>query len=122
MSDLSLLVSKAQTLNGSSVIATQIGDGIGVEDLRKIALDLRARTSDSVVVLISVADGKPVLVAAVSDAARAKGIKAGALVKIGSSILGGGGGGKDDFAQGGGTSIVDIDQALAAITKALSGN
>jgi alanyl-tRNA synthetase len=62
------------------------------------------------------------LVAAVSDAARGKGLKAGALVKIGSSILGGGGGGKDDFAQGGGTSVVEIGKALDAITKALTGN
>jgi alanyl-tRNA synthetase len=121
MSDLSSLVSKAQILNGTSVIATQIGDGIAVEDLRKIALDLRARNADSVVVLVSVADGKPVLVAAVSDAARAKGIKAGALVKIGSTILGGGGGGKDDFAQGGGSTIADIAKAIGAITEALKG-
>ena len=61
------------------------------------------------------------LVVAVSDAARAKGFKAGALVKIGSTVLGGGGGGKDDFAQGGGTSITDIDSALSAIEHALSG-
>ncbi|MEI7722599.1 MAG: DHHA1 domain-containing protein, partial [Actinomycetota bacterium] len=67
-------------------------------------------------------EGKPVLVAAVSDAARAKGIKAGALVKIGSTILGGGGGGKDDFAQGGGSSASDIAKALEAINKALTGN
>jgi len=122
MSDLSAVVAKAQVLNGTTVIATQIGDGIGAEDLRKIALDLRARNSDSVVVLVSVTEGKPVLVAAVSDAARAKGLKAGALVKMGSTILGGGGGGKDDFAQGGGTSVVEIGKALDAITKALTGN
>ena len=122
MLDLSSVAAKAQDVNGTTMIATQIGDGIGAEDLRKIALDLRARSADSVVVLVSVVEGKPVLVAAVSDAARAKGIKAGALVKIGSTILGGGGGGKDDFAQGGGTSIADVAAALAAITKALSGN
>ena len=122
MSDLSSVAAKVQELNGTTVIATQIGDGIVAEDLRKIALDLRARSADSIVVLVSVVEGKPVLVAAVSDAARAKGIKAGALVKIGSTILGGGGGGKDDFAQGGGTSIADVAAALAAITKALSGN
>jgi len=122
MSDLSSLVAKAQVVNGTSVTSTQIGDGIAVEDLRKIALDLRARNADSVVILVSVAEGKPVLVAAVSDAARAKGIKAGALVKIGSTILGGGGGGKDDFAQGGGSSASDIAKALEAINKALTGN
>ena len=122
MSDLSSLAAKAKVVNGTSLIALKIADGVVVDDLRKIALDLRNRSADSVVVLISVADGKPVLVCAVSDAARDKGIKAGALVKIGSTILGGGGGGKDDFAQGGGTSASEVTNALTAIEKALSGN
>ena len=122
MSDLSSLAAKAKVVNGTSLIALKIADGVVVDDLRKIALDLRNRSADSVVVLISVADGKPVLVCAVSDAARDKGIKAGALVKIGSTILGGGGGGKDDFAQGGGTSVSEVTNALTAIEKALSGN
>jgi alanyl-tRNA synthetase len=122
MSDLSSLAAKAKVVNGTSLIALKIADGVVVDDLRKIALDLRNRSADSVVVLISVADGKPVLVCAVSDAARDKGIKAGALVKIGSTILGGGGGGKDDFAQGGGTSVSEVTNALTAIEKALSGS
>ena len=122
MSDLSSLAAKSKLVKGISLIAVKIADGVVVDDLRKIALDLRNRNADSVVVLISITDGKPVLVAAVSDGARAKGIKAGALVKIGSTILGGGGGGKDDFAQGGGSSIAEIANALSAIEKDLSGN
>ena len=122
MSDLSSLAAKAKVVNGTSLIALKIADGVVVDDLRRIALDLRNRSADSVVVLISVADGKPVLVCAVSDAARDKGIKAGALVKIGSTVLGGGGGGKDDFAQGGGTSASEVTNALTAIEKALSGS
>jgi alanyl-tRNA synthetase len=121
MSDLSSLASQAKNLSGTSVILTKIADGIAVDDLRKIALDLRNRNADSVIGLISICDGKPVLVVAVSDAARTKGFKAGALVKIGSTVLGGGGGGKDDFAQGGGTSLTEIGSALTAIEDALSG-
>ena len=122
MSDLSSLAAQAKVVNGTSLISVKIADGVVVDDLRKIALDLRNRNADSVVVLVSVADGKPVLVCAVSDRARDKGIKAGALVKIGSTILGGGGGGKDDFAQGGGTSAAEVPKALSAIEKALLGN
>jgi alanyl-tRNA synthetase len=48
-------------------------------------------------------------------------VKAGALVKIGSTILGGGGGGKDDFAQGGGIDASKSLDALSAISKALIG-
>ena len=121
MSDLSSLAAKSKLVKGISLIAVKIADGVVVDDLRKIALDLRNRNADSVVVLISVTDGKPVLVAAVSDGARAKGVKAGALVKIGSTILGGGGGGKDDFAQGGCTDSSKSLDAIAAISQSLIG-
>ena len=73
------------------------------------------------IVLISVVDSKPVLVVSTSEEARAAGMKAGALVKIGSTILGGGGGGKDDFAQGGGTESSKIEDALLAIEQVISG-
>jgi alanyl-tRNA synthetase len=62
-----------------------------------------------------------VLVAAVSQEAIKLGIKAGELMKIGSTVLGGGGGGKDDFAQGGGSDPKLIGQALSDISKAISG-
>jgi alanyl-tRNA synthetase len=121
MSQIGALAEQALTINGLSVIATALSDGIAADDLRKIALDLQSKSSNSVVVLVSVVEGKAVLVAAVSDGAKAAGVKAGALVKIGSTVLGGGGGGKDDFAQGGGTNLVQIPVALSAITDAISG-
>jgi alanyl-tRNA synthetase len=122
MADLSSLAAQSKSVNGTNLILAKLGDGIVVDDLRKIALDLRNRSADSIVGLISISEGKPVLVVAVSDGARAKGFKAGALVKIGSNVLGGGGGGKDDFAQGGGTSLTDSDAALIAIEHVILGN
>jgi alanyl-tRNA synthetase len=121
MADVSKFASGAKKVGETTLIATRIPDGIAVDDLRKIALELRNRDSDSVIALVSVVDSKPVLVVAVSDAARTRGVKAGALVKLGSKVLGGGGGGKDDFAQGGGTEILAIDSALQAIELAISG-
>ena len=121
MSQIGALAEQALTINGLSVIATALSDGIAADDLRKIALDLKSISSNSVVILVSVVEGKAVLVAAVSDGAKAAGVKAGALVKIGSTVLGGGGGGKDDFAQGGGTNLGQIPVALSAITDAISG-
>ena len=121
MSQVGSLAEKAVVVNGISVIATALGDGIASDDLRKIATDLKSTSANSVVALVSVVEGKAVLVAAVSDGAKSAGVKAGALVKIGSAILGGGGGGKDDFAQGGGTNLDQISVALSAITDAISG-
>ena len=115
------LAALAKNVKGVSVIASQLADGVSGDDLRAIALDLRNRSSNSVVVLVSVTDGKSVLVVATTEEARAQGLKAGALVKLGSTILGGGGGGKDDFAQGGGVDSSKISQALEAITNAIAG-
>ena len=102
------------------LIASVLPDGVSGDDLRTIALDLRNRFATSVIALISSAAGKSVLVVAASDSARSLGAKSGALVKIGSAVLGGGGGGKDDFAQGGGTDASKSNDALAAITAAVA--
>ena len=120
MSQSSALIDKAQVLNGISIIAEKLVDGVSPDDLRKIAVDLKVKQPESVISLVSVSDGKAVLVVAVSEGAKAKGVKAGALVKIGSTILGGGGGGKDDFAQGGGTNLSQIATALSAISDAVA--
>jgi alanyl-tRNA synthetase len=121
MGQISAIAQSAIEINGISTMTAVLADGVSGDDLRKIALDLRNRSEKSVVALISSNEGKPVLVVAVSDAARAEGAKAGALVKIGSTILGGGGGGKDDFAQGGGSDSSKSALALEAITNVISG-
>ena len=120
LAQVSGLIENAKNLGDFKLLATQIADGISVDDLRTMALDIKNRLGESVVALASVSAGKPNLVVATSEAARAKGVKAGALVKLASGILGGGGGGKDDFAQGGGSNVAEIQNALIAIEKALT--
>jgi alanyl-tRNA synthetase len=121
LSQVGDLAKTTKIINGISYISSVMADGVSGDDLRKIALDLRERESKSVVALISSNEGKPVLVVATSEEARTSGVKAGALVKIGSTVLGGGGGGKDDFAQGGGTDASKSLEALSAISNALIG-
>ena len=120
LAQVSGLLETAKQVGEFKFLAAQIGDGIGVEDLRTMALDIKNRLGESVVALASVASDKPIIVVATSEHPRSKGVKAGALVKIASGVLGGGGGGKDDFAQGGGVNISEIPNALIAIEKALA--
>ena len=115
----SALMENVELVDGVSVIMAELDSGIGGDDLRTIALDLRNRNPLSVVGLISKNDGKITLVVAVSDQAREAGAKAGALVKIGSTVLGGGGGGKDDYAQGGGVNAANIADAIREMKAAL---
>jgi alanyl-tRNA synthetase len=121
MESASTLISTAKVVAGTTVVVGSLADGIAADNLRLIALDLRARNSNTVVALTSVVEDKIVLVVAVSDDARQSGVKAGGLVKLGSAILGGGGGGKDDFAQGGGSDRSKIPAALEAIELAIAG-
>ena len=121
LSQVGDLAKATTTINGHTFIGSVISDGVSGDDLRKIAIDLRSAHANSVIALLSNNDGKPVLVVAVSEQSRAAGVKAGALVKIGSTVLGGGGGGKDDFAQGGGTDSSKSLDAIAAISQSLTG-
>jgi len=117
VSDLAL---KARDLGKFTFIGATLPDGVSGDDLRKISTELIQLASNSVVALISSTGGRPVLICAAGRAAQEAGAKAGALVKIGSTVLGGGGGGKDDFAQGGGVDHSQSEAAILAIASSLS--
>ena len=120
LGNVASIADSVQKVGQIELITAVLPDGITADDMRTIALDLRNRFATSVVALISSTAGKSVLVVAATDAARTIGAKSGALVKIGSAILGGGGGGKDDFAQGGGTDASKAVEALSAISAAVA--
>ena len=120
LASAAVLTNNAKNLGQVNLIIEQLAAEISMEDMRTIALDLKNRTKNSVVVLSTVSANKPVIVCAASKEANQLGIKAGELIKIGSNILGGGGGGKDDFAQGGGTEAKLISEAFKEIHKLVS--
>ena len=70
--------------------------------------------------MAGVSNDRPVILIATNEAARAAGVKAGALVRLAAGILGGGGGGKDDVAQGGGTDAAKVGAALTAVVDAIT--
>lgn len=112
----------AETVGEHLFVVADLGEVASGGDVRTIVTDLRARVSDraAVVLGIGVAGGKPVVVIATTEAARAAGAQAGKLVSLASSTLGGGGGGKPDLAQGGGSDATQIPAAIAAVKAALT--
>jgi alanyl-tRNA synthetase len=114
------LADGAKSINGVEFVAFQAPEGTGADDLRKLAVDVRGRLRNAVVIIAGVPKDRPVAVVAVSDTAREQGFKAGALVGVAARALGGGGGGKDDLAQGGGTNPAAISEALAAVERAVA--
>lgn len=116
------LIDTAQDASGVSVIAHDAGQVAGADDLRGLALDLRARfgSAPATVAVAGVSNDKPIILIATNEAARDAGVRAGALVKLAAGILGGGGGGKDDVAQGGGTDAGKTAAALSAVVDAIT--
>ena len=115
------LAGGAQDVGGVAFVSHRAPGGVGADDLRRLAVDVRGRLMGrpSVVVVAGVPKDRPVVVVAVSDEGRARGLRAGALVGVAAKTLGGGGGGKDDLAQGGGANAEAIGEALAAVRRAV---
>jgi alanyl-tRNA synthetase len=59
-------------------------------------------------------------VATATPAANERGVSAAAVLRSALEPIGGRGGGKDDIAQGGGTAVDGIDEALSSVTGAVA--
>ncbi|HEX3899820.1 MAG TPA: alanine--tRNA ligase [Mycobacteriales bacterium] len=118
------LAANAVLTGGALVVAQRVPDGTAADDLRRLALDVRARLDSGVpgvVATASVTDGRAVVVVATNDAARERGLRAGEFAKQLAGRLGGGGGGKDDVAQGGGTDVSQLDDVLSGLATEVGG-
>ena len=73
------------------------------------------RPTNTVAVLGSVIENRPIVVAAVTQDLTDRGLHAGELVKYVAKTLGGGGGGKATIAQAGGKDASKLEQALDSV-------
>ncbi len=114
------LVAGAATVGDRRLVTHDAGNVTSNDDLRTLAVDVRDRLGESapaVVAVGGVVNDRAGVVVATNQAARTAGVRAGALVKTASAVLGGGGGGRDDVAQGGGTDTARLADALTAIAQ-----
>jgi len=102
-----------EDVSGISLLTGQIPEA-DPEILRDLADRFRANHPNCVVVLASVSDDKPLIVAAISPDLVERDFHAGELVKNIAKIIGGGGGGKPSLAQAGGKDPARVEEALAA--------
>jgi alanyl-tRNA synthetase len=75
-----------------------------------------------VALLASDLDGKPVLLAAVTDDLVKRGLHAGNLVKQVAQVVGGGGGGRPTLAQAGGKDASKLTEALDQVPVYIKSN
>ncbi|NVC24940.1 alanine--tRNA ligase [Kocuria salina] len=121
------LLDGVREVSAVKVLTHDMGEVSGADDVRSLALDLRGRmTAEPFVVAVTgTAKGRPLVLVATTEGARAAGVQAGRLVRTAAKVLGGGGGGKDDIAQGGGQDPAKtgaaLDAVLADIARATGG-
>ncbi len=116
------LLNKVESINDVSVLIAQV-QPTTPETLREMTDWFRDKVKHGVVVLGMATDGKPQLIAAVTDDLT-KRVHAGHLIKTIAQTVGGGGGGRPNMAQAGGKDSGKLGEALAQarqwITDALS--
>ena len=100
---------------GEMVIVTTIDAGGDRAALQSAVNALVQACPRSAVMLMDVqeGEGKVAVIAAVPKAMIDHGLKAGDWVRVASEVLGGKGGGKPDMAQGGGTHVGKVKEAIA---------
>ena len=104
----------AKTVKGLKVVSFS-RNGLSADDMRKMGDFLRDKDSSVVALLASVNEEKITFLAVCGKDAVARGIKAGDIIKTLAPICGGKGGGKPDSAMGGGSDLLKLDDALAAL-------
>ena len=108
------LLEQVEVVNGVKVLSARV-PASRPEALREMCDLLREKMGSGVVVLGTVADNRPLFLAAVTQDLVAKGYNAGDIVKQVARVAGGGGGGKPTLAQAGGKDKSKLDEALKLV-------
>ena len=107
------LLDSTQDVDGVAVLAARVAVS-NADSLREMGDYLRDKLGSGVVVLGSVINDRPMLVAMVtSDLIEAKGLNAVDIARGAAKAVGGGGGGRPEVAQAGGRDAGKLDDALA---------
>ncbi len=108
------LLSQVQDINGVKLLAVKL-EGADSKSLRTTLDQLKNKLASGVIVLSTVEGDKVTVIAGVTADLTSR-FKAGDLVQHISTQLGGKGGGRPDMAQGGGTNVAALPQALNSVS------
>lgn len=107
------LASQAKDIQGVKVLSASV-EGVDPKALRDTVDQLKNKLESGVVLLAAPGDDKVALVAGVTKDVTDR-VKAGELMQFVAAQLGGKGGGRPDMAQGGGTDIAALPEAIDSV-------
>ena len=112
------MIAKQTQVNGITILKAYTT--LSAEFVKDIAFQLRAEVENSLVVIGSVAEGKPLLTAAASDSVVATGVNIGKNIREAAKLIQGGGGGQPHFATAGGKDVNGIHAAVEKLIEILT--
>ena len=112
------IAESADRVDGLAVV-THRADGVAMDDLRRLASEIRGHLASRAVVVVGAAsdDGKAQLVGAVTSDLVDAGVEARAVLQPAAEVVGGGAGGKGDLAQAGGKQGSELEAALEVAAR-----
>ena len=105
-------------VNGVKLLAIKVAD-VDMNGLRNLGDQMKEKTNDGVVVIVSTLGDKVNVIAMAGDDAISKGAHAGNIIKEVAKCVGGGGGGRPNMAQAGGKNPAGANDALAKAKEVL---
>ncbi len=108
------LAQQVRQVDGVKVL-TGRASAANMDTLKEVGDHLRDKLGSGVVVLGSLIDGQPKLLAMVTPDAIERGLSAGDIIKEITPAVGGKGGGRPNMAQGGGNKASGLDKALEMV-------
>jgi alanyl-tRNA synthetase len=121
MAKFDSLLENIPLIIGIPVLGTILADA-DTEILRNMCDRFRMKFKSGIAVLGTVINGRPMIIATVTDDVIERGIKADELVKTLAKILGGSGGGKPSLAQAGGKNPANLGSALEEVPRYIEAN
>ncbi|GAG34560.1 unnamed protein product, partial [marine sediment metagenome] len=105
------LINTAREINGINVISQEVATA-DPKDLREFGDHLKDKFKSGIIVLGAKADGKVFLLCRITHDLTDR-FNAGTIIKDLSVFVGGKGGGRKDMAEGGGTKVSELKNALS---------
>jgi len=112
---------ETEEIEGILVLRTILPEA-DMDALREMADKFRQKYPSGVALLVSEKEGKPILIATVTEDLVKRGLHAGDLVKQAAAVVGGGGGGRPTLAQAGGNDPSKLSEALDQVLPYIQNN